>query len=56
MPRRKVKLSTEAAVMRESLRLTNVGNTIRKRVYASRVMTKWRHEHDLLKRVLVVTR
>ena len=41
MPRRKVKLDTKVAAMRESLRLANVGEIIRKRRLSKQSLYNW---------------
>ena len=41
MPRRKVKLNTKVAAMRESLRLTNVADIIRKRQLSKQSLYNW---------------
>ena len=41
MPRRKIKLNTKVATMRESLRLTNVAKIIRKRRLSKQSLYNW---------------
>jgi hypothetical protein len=41
MPRRKVKLDTKVAAMRESLQLTNVAEIIRKRRLSKQSLYNW---------------
>ncbi len=41
MPRRKIKLDTKVAAMRESLRLANVGEIIRKRRLSKQSLYNW---------------
>jgi hypothetical protein len=41
MPRRKIKLNTKVAAMRESLRLTNVAKIIRKRRLSKQSLYNW---------------
>jgi len=41
MPRRKVKLDTKVAAMRESLRLANVGEIVNKRQLSKQSLYNW---------------
>lgn len=41
MPRRRIKLDTKVAAMRESLRLANVGEIIRKRRLSKQSLYNW---------------